>query len=155
MGLAKSIGLSNFDIPGIKDVMEIAEVPVSVNQVEFHPYLYQEELLNFCKEKGIVLTAYSPLARGEIAADRIITEVAEKHGKTPAQVSLRWLLQHGTVVIPKSSSESHLRENMDIFDWGLLKNDMEKIDKIEKQKRLINPFFMKVPFFGNLMDKLH
>jgi diketogulonate reductase-like aldo/keto reductase len=152
-GMARSIGISNFDIRRTQEAIDVSPVPVSVNQVEFHPYLYQSELLGFCKKHGIVLTAYCPVARGGVLDDHTLAGIAEKYGKTPAQVSLRWLVQHGTTVIPKSTNPKHLKENMDVFDWRLSKGDMEKIDSISIEKRLVNPILTKVPFFASIADK--
>jgi len=141
-GLARSIGISNFNIRRTGEAARASPVPIATNQVEFHPYLYQKELLEFCRKSKIVLTAYSPVARGGILSDAVLNEVAEKYGKTTAQVSLRWLVQHGLAVIPKSSSDAHLRENMDIFGWRLSPADMKKIDSLGAGKRLIDPGFV-------------
>ena len=139
-GKLRSIGVSNFDLSLLKEALEVEEVPICVNQVEFHPYLYQKELLEFCKKHDIVLVAYSPLARGRAIKDKTIRELAEKYGKNPAQISLRWILQKGAIPIPKASSEEHLRENIDIFDWKLSKKDEEKIDSMGIEKRIVDPF---------------
>jgi diketogulonate reductase-like aldo/keto reductase len=147
-GMVRSVGVSNFDVSRCKAAAGASTVPVSVNQVEFHPHLYQKDLLGFCREEGIVLTAYSPLARGDVLGDTVIGEIAGRHGKTPAQVSLRWLLQHGTVAIPKSGSETHLIENMGIFGWKLGPDDMKRIDEIGVFRRQVNPVFTGVPFFA-------
>ena len=108
----RSIGISNFNIGRVKEAKEKSEIPVSVNQVKYHPYLNQESLLEECRKNKIALTAYSPLARGKIANDKTLKDIAEKHNKTVSQISLRWLLQKNIIVIPKASSEKHLRENM-------------------------------------------
>jgi diketogulonate reductase-like aldo/keto reductase len=112
-----------------------------VNQVEYHPYLNQESLLEECKKNKIALTAYSPLARGDIINDKVLKSVAEKYDKTTSQIALRWLLQKNIIVIPKASSENHLKENLNIFDFELKKEDLEKINKINVRKRLVNPGF--------------
>jgi len=136
-GKVKSIGVSNFNISRLKQALKV-EVPISVNQVEFHPYLYQKELLEFCKKNDIVIIAYSPLARRRIFDDKTLKGLAEKYEKSVAQISLRWLFQKGIVVIPKASSEQHLIENMDIFDWKLSNEDVKKIDSIEIKYRIVN-----------------
>jgi 2,5-diketo-D-gluconate reductase B len=146
-GKIKSFGVSNFTIHHLKDILPITEslgLKISVNQVEFHPLLYQKELLEFCKEKNIVMTAYSPLARGMVYENDILREIGIKYNKTPGQISLRWLLQKNLVVIPKASSEKHLAENINVFDFKLKEEDIKKIDSISERKRLINP-----PFFGD------
>jgi diketogulonate reductase-like aldo/keto reductase len=135
-GKIKSVGVSNFSIELLQEAIGVG-IPISVNQVELHPHLYQKELLDYCKHKGIVVTAYSPLARGRLLNDEILRKMAEKYNKTTAQVSLKWLLQKGTVVIPKASSENHLKENMNIFEWQLDRSDIERIDNIGINKRVI------------------
>ena len=139
-GKIRGIGVSNFTVRHLKEALETG-VQISVNQVEFHPYLNQESLLAFCKENGIAVTAYSPLARGRILGDDIVKGLAEKHGKTPAQVSLRWLVQKGIICIPKASSEEHMMENLRVFGWELDRNDMKALDSLDRGERLINPGF--------------
>ena len=140
-GKVKQIGVSNFTINHLKKAMEVSEVPITVNQVEYHPYLNQEELLNFCKKNNIILTAYSPLARGEVFKDNLLKEIAEKYNKSAAQVTLRWLIQKGIVVIPKSKNEKKIKENKEIFDFKLKREDVDKINNIKIKKRLVNPAF--------------
>lgn len=152
-GMVRSIGISNFDIEWSQRAMDASRIPVSVNQVEFHPHLYQRDLLEFCKRSGIVLTAYSPLAQTKVLDDEVLKGIAESHGKTPAKVSLRWLVQHGMVVIPKSSSVEHLRENMDVFGWNLSKKEMGDIDAIRVFRRQVNPVLHKIPFFDTVAEK--
>jgi 2,5-diketo-D-gluconate reductase B len=137
-GKVKSVGVSNFTINHLKEALEVAKNPITVDQVEFHPYLYQKGLLEFCNKNGLVLTAYSPLGRGSIPRDETIRKIADKYNKTPAQVCLRWCLQKGVVVIPKSGSEEHLKENLDIFDWNISKEDMKRIDSLDKGESVIN-----------------
>ncbi|MFW5992137.1 MAG: aldo/keto reductase [Halanaerobiaceae bacterium] len=140
-GIAKNIGVSNFTIDLIKEAMEYYPELITVNQVEFHPFLYQKELLNFCREKNIVLTAYSPLARGKIFQNDVIVELAEKINKSPAQLVLKWLIDKEIVVIPKASSIEHIRDNMDLFDWEIPAEIVGKIDNINTVERLIDPPF--------------
>ncbi len=125
-----SFGVSNFDIKLLKKALEIEEIPICVNQVEFHPYFYQKELLEFCKKHNIILVAYSPLARGKINENKIIKEIAKKYGKTPAQISLRWIIQKGAIPIPKAGSKEHLKENIEVFNWEISKEDEIKIDNL-------------------------
>jgi len=139
-GKIKALGVSNFTIGHLKEAMQASSVPLAVNQVEFHPFLNQQELLDFCKKSGIVLTAYSPLARGRVNDDLTIQAIAEKHAKTPGQTALRWCFQKGLVAIPKASSEAHLRENLAIFDFELDKADMRALDALP-QHRIVNPAF--------------
>ena len=140
-GLIKSVGVSNFTVSHLKDAKEKSSVPISINQVEFHPYLYQKELLDFCKENNIVVTAYSPLGRGEVLEEDVIKEIASNKGKSSSQVVLRWLLQHDIIVIPKSSSYDHLKQNYEIFDFELDEEEMKKINGLNKNYRIINPSF--------------
>jgi len=104
--------------------------------VEFHPFLYQRELLEFCTAHHVAVVAYCPLARGRVLDNPIITGLGAKHGKSPAQITLRWLIQKGCIVIPKAGSEAHLRENMDIFAWELPPEDEAAIDDIQEECRL-------------------
>ena len=127
-----SFGVSNFDLNLLKKALEIEEIPICVNQVEFHPFFYQKDLLEFCKKHNIILVAYSPLARGRINENKIIKEIARKYEKTPAQISLRWIIQKGAIPIPKASTKEHLKENIDVFNWSISKEDELKIDNIKK-----------------------
>jgi diketogulonate reductase-like aldo/keto reductase len=143
-GKIKAFGVSNCTINHIKELILISkklDIPITVNQVEFHPLLYQKDLLEFCKENDIQLTAYSPLARGEIEKNKIIREIAFKYNKTPSQISLRWLIQKGLIVIPKASSEKHLKDNLNVFDFKLKQEDIDIIDNIKEQKRMVDPGF--------------
>jgi 2,5-diketo-D-gluconate reductase B len=125
-GKVKHIGVSNFN-PGLfKKAIETG--PVICNQLEFSPYKKQEENLAIARESGLMITAYSPLGEGKINRDTFLSEIGKKYERSPAQVALRWLLQHGNVsVIPKASGEKHLKENMNIFDFELSDEDMQKI----------------------------
>lgn len=140
-GKVKSAGVSNFTIKHIEDALTVSEIPIVCNQVEFHPYLYQMELLDFCKSKKIVLTAYSPLGRKKVLEDKTIVEISKKYGKTPAQICLNWVLQKGIVAIPKASGKQHLLENLGALSFELKKEDIQKIDSIKKTERLVNPWF--------------
>lgn len=141
LGKIRNAGVSNFQPHRLRRAVGIADIPIANNQVEMHPLLYQRELLELCHEHSIVVTAYCPLARGKVFDEPVIVRVAEKHGRSPAQVSLRWLLQKGCVVIPRSRKEEHLRENMEIYGWELDEEDMAAIDGIERHERLVNPSF--------------
>ncbi|MBH8600013.1 aldo/keto reductase [Thermoactinomyces sp. CICC 23799] len=134
-GLVKAIGVSNFQVHHLKDLLADAKVKPVVNQVEFHPYLTQKELLAYCNEENIQLEAWSPLMQGEVVRVDVIKELSEKYGKTPAQIVLRWDLQHGVVTIPKSVKEHRIRENADVFDFELSQEDMDKLDALNKNHR--------------------
>lgn len=136
-GKAKAIGVSNFTIKHLKEMENYANIMPAVNQVEFHPCLYQKELLSYCKEKNITLVAYSPLLHGEKMDTEPFTNISKRYNKTPAQVMLRWSLQHGVVIIPKSSKENHIKENIDIFDFEINASDMEVIDMCANEVRIM------------------
>ena len=129
-GMIKSIGVSNFSIRQLRETIRVEGHPITNNQVRFHPYDYDQALLEYCHKQDIVVTAYSPLGRARILYHTIIQDTAYKYGRTPAQICLRWALQKGTVVIPKTSSETRLKENMDIFDWDLSQDDMRHLNEL-------------------------
>ncbi|MGG2952647.1 aldo/keto reductase [Geobacillus stearothermophilus] len=135
-GYVRAIGVSNFQIHHLQDVLADCEIKPMVNQVEYHPRLTQKELLTFCRENGIQLEAWSPLMRGEILSEPTIVEIGKKYGKTPAQVVLRWDLQHGVVTIPKSVTPARIKENADIFDFSLTDEEMKQIDALNLNKRV-------------------
>ena len=138
-GLINNIGVSNFEVPHLEEALET--VDVYANQVEMHPLLPQEELREFCEENDVELVAYSPLARGEVFNIQEIQEVAEKHGVSEAQVSLAWVRQKGAVPIPKASSREHIEDNFESQDLELDDEDMEKIDSIRGEERMVDPDF--------------
>ena len=138
-GLINNIGVSNFEIPHLEKALET--VDVYANQVEMHPLLPQEELREFCEENDVELVAYSPLARGEVFNVQEIQEVAEKHGVSEAQVSLAWVRQKGAVPIPKASGREHIEDNFESQDLELDDEDMEKIDSIRGEERMVDPDF--------------
>ena len=125
-GSVKHVGVSNFPPPMVEEATEHATV--FCNQVEYHPYRAQDELLGQAKEMDYLLTAYSPVAKGRVANDKTLQEIGEAHGKTPAQVALRWLIQHEKVAaIPKAANEDHLRSNFEVFDFELSNEEMERV----------------------------
>jgi len=141
-GEIKAIGISNFTPEQVDKAMEIAPKHIIANQVEMHPLLQQEELLEKCREHDIKLVAYSPLARGKVFDIPKLNEIAEKHGVSEAQVSLAWLMQkEGVVVIPKATGEDHIRDNYNALDLELDEEDVEKIDSIEREERQVDPDF--------------
>ncbi len=131
-GKARSIGVSNFSADLVDQARQICRTPISVNQVMYHTHQNQEELRRHCAERGVVMTAYCPLAKGEFLDDPVLREVAAYHGKTSAQVTLKWLVQKGVIAIPKASSEAHLRANIELFDWELRAEEMQRIDALCK-----------------------
>lgn len=132
-GRTKSIGVSNYSIGNLEEALA-SDVAPAVNQIEFHPYIYEERrpVLEFCKKHGIVVEAYSPLSRG-LGLDNItVNDVAERIGRTPAQVVLRWAIQHGTVPIPKSAHPERIKENFQVFDFELSNEDMKILDDLSR-----------------------
>lgn len=136
-GRVKSIGVSNFQVHHLQDLLGDAEIKPVINQIEFHPYLTQQKVREFCKENEIQVEAWSPLMAGNgLLENEILKEIAEKYNKTVAQVVLRWDLQSQVVTIPKSTNESRLIENIDIFDFNLSNEDVAKIDSLNKDLRV-------------------
>jgi len=137
-GKAKSIGVSNYNPHHLDDLLKNAEIVPAVNQIECYPYLTQDAVISYCKEKGIYPQAWGPLGAGksDVLVNPVITEIANNHGKTPAQVILRWDFQRGVIVIPKSVHENRLKENMDIFGFQLSDEEVKQITALNKNKRL-------------------
>ncbi|MGC9399529.1 MAG: aldo/keto reductase [Anaerolineae bacterium] len=131
-GRARAIGVSNYTIRHLEDLLKTANVAPTVNQVEFHPWLYQKELLEYCNAHDIVLEAYSPLTKGHRLNDPRLREIADKYNKSPAQILIRWVLQHDMVVIPKSSNPDHIRANAEVFDFEISEEDMYRIDAFDE-----------------------
>jgi 2,5-diketo-D-gluconate reductase A len=127
----RAIGVSNFHEPAVRRLFEETTIRPAVNQIELHPALPQDELRAFNAENDIVTQAWSPLAQGELLNQPALRALADKHGKTPAQVVIRWHLQLGNVVIPKSKTPSRIRENIDVFDFQLDNDDMAAIADLE------------------------
>ncbi|MFA5004283.1 MAG: aldo/keto reductase [Candidatus Saccharimonadales bacterium] len=134
-GKAKAIGVSNYTIEHLEELLRENEVVPAVNQVELHVFLQQPELLDYCNQHGIVVEAYSPLAHGVDMDDETLQSLAEKHNKTAAQIMLRWCIQKSLVVLPKSVHADRIRQNFGLFDFGLDDTDMQKISGLEKGLR--------------------
>ena len=135
-GRAKAIGVSNFLIHHLEDILRDSQIIPSVNQVEFHPFLVQSELLTFCQKHKIQVEAWSPLMQGQIVNEQAVQKLAEKYQKTPAQIVLRWDLQHEVVTIPKSTHSNRITENAQIFDFELSQEDMDILDSLDEGKRV-------------------
>ncbi|MDG4657824.1 aldo/keto reductase [Ectobacillus antri] len=135
-GRVKAIGVSNFQIHHLQDIMKDAEIKPMVNQVEYHPRLTQKELQTFCQEHGIQLEAWSPLMQGQLLDNETLQSIANKHNKSIAQIILRWDLQNGVVTIPKSTKEQRIVENASIFDFELSKDEMKQIDSLNENHRI-------------------
>lgn len=135
-GKAKAIGVSNFTVRHLEEMKQYATVLPAVNQVEFHPYLFQKDLLDYCNKNGIVLEAYRPLTNGKRIDNEIITGIAKKYGKTNAQVLIRWSIMHGCLPLPKSVHKERIEENINVFDFELSQDDMNAIDSLNENFRL-------------------
>ncbi|NFS83897.1 aldo/keto reductase [Clostridium botulinum] len=131
----RAIGVSNFTVNHLKDLINYAEIIPMVNQVEFHPKLVQKDLIKFCNDNNIQLEAWSPLMRGKIFEIEVLKEIAEKYKKTVSQIVLRWDIQMGVVTIPKSTTPFRIKENAEIFDFELTEEDMKKIIKLDENIR--------------------
>lgn len=134
-GQAKSIGVSNYMIRHLEEMPGYAKVMPVVNQVELHVFLQQPELVKYCQEHDIVVEAYSPLAHGTLMDNEVVAEAAKKHGKTYAQIMLRWLIELNLVILPKSVTPGRLRENIDVFDFQLDKEDLAALAKQDQNLR--------------------
>lgn len=152
-GLVKSIGVANFTVPMIIDLLAYAKIRPVMNQVEIHPYHAQPELVEYCQKQQIQVTAYSPLGSfvdlpAKPMNDGVVIDIAANHQKTPAQILLRWSLQRGLIAIPKSANSAHMEENIQVFDFELSAEEMDKINKINKDQRFIEPSgWWGVPYF--------
>ena len=135
-GKVKAIGVSNFQIHHLKDLMANSTEKPVVNQVELHPRLIQDEIRTYCKEMDIAVEAWSPLARGILMDDPTLLSIGEKHGKSVAQVILRWQLQNDVIIIPKSSKSARLKENADLFDFALSTEEMTRISQLNQNERV-------------------
>jgi diketogulonate reductase-like aldo/keto reductase len=138
-GKTRSIGVSNFTIGHLEHALAVSDAPIVTNQVEFHPRLYQKELLDYCAERDIVITAYRPILHGEAADEPVLRDIAGKHDATPVQVCLRWLLQHGAAAIPRSGSPEHIEDNWRCLGLDLDEDDMRRIDGLNRDERYLDP----------------
>ncbi len=135
--LVRGWGVCNFTASHLTGLTPLGRP--ATNQVELHPYLVQDELDRACWKRGIPITAYSPLGRGRLADDEVLGEIGGSHGKTAAQVALRWSIQRGRIVIPKASSRPHLVENLDVFDFELGDDELDRIDGLDRGVRFVDP----------------
>lgn len=140
-GLTRHIGVANFNIALLEEAMRLCPEPLVTLQAEYHPYLDQSKVLAYCRSKGLVFTAYCPLARGRLFNDPLLREIAEKKGRTIAQIALRWLMQQGNIAaIPRSSNPKHIAESLDVFDFELTADEMQRIFALKRPDgRIANP----------------
>lgn len=157
LGLVKAIGVSNFTAPMLIDLLTYAKIVPAVNQIELHPYLQQNKLIEFCRVHGITITAYSPLGsqvemnngKPALLEDAVVKGIVDNYHKTPAQILLRFAIERQTVVIPKSTSSEHLKENAEIFDFTLTQDDLSQLAQLERGLRYVDPYeWWKIPYFG-------
>ncbi|XP_011022105.1 PREDICTED: non-functional NADPH-dependent codeinone reductase 2-like isoform X2 [Populus euphratica] len=149
LGLAKSIGVSNFSCKKLEDLLATAKIPPAVNQVEISPLWQQKKIREFCKEKGIHVTAYSPLgAKGmswgtnNVMECQVLKEIAAARGKSMAQICLRWVHEQGVSVLVRSFNKERMKQNLDIFDWKLSQEDLKRISQIPQQRAAVVPQFV-------------
>src|SRR3989344_682024 len=137
-GRIKALGVANFTIRRLEEALK-TEIEITNNQVEFHPTLNQKELKEFCVQEGITMTAYSPLGRGAELKNPAVLEIAQKRGRSPAQVLINWLLGQNIAAIPRSKDPGHIEDNFKAVEWGLNEEDMAKLGKIGGKERVANP----------------
>lgn len=133
-GKVRNIGVSNFSAYQLSAAQHISDIPIAVNQIEFHPWFQRPELVEYCQETDVIVEAAAPLARTEVFDDETVQELAEKYNRTPAQVVLRWAVENDIVVLPKSSSTDHIRENIELFDWELAEADHHRLTDINRSE---------------------
>jgi 2,5-diketo-D-gluconate reductase A len=131
-GRARSIGVSNFQVAHLERLANETDTVPSVNQIEVHPYFVNDEVRQYCIEHGIAVEAWSPIAQGQVLDDPVVTQIAEASGKTPAQVVLRWHIQRGDIVFPKSVTPKRIEENFALFDFELSEHDVEALTALDK-----------------------
>jgi 2,5-diketo-D-gluconate reductase A len=132
-GLTREVGVSNYSIDQIDAVTDASGEQPAVNQIEWSPFGHSQEMLDYCRERRIVIQSYSPLTRGERLDDPTLAEIAGRHGKTPAQVLIRWNIQLGANPVPKASTREHLAENIDVFDFELGDEEMERLSGLNER----------------------
>lgn len=138
-GLCRAIGVSNYTVRHLEEMRAHSDVVPAVNQVEFHPFVYDPELAGYCERRRIVLEQWAPLTRGRRFDDPSVRAIAEAHGRTPAQILLRWGIQHGFVVLPKSVHRERIEENARIFDFSLAPEEMRRLDALRGGVSPMNP----------------
>jgi diketogulonate reductase-like aldo/keto reductase len=131
-GLVRSIGVSNFMTWHLEELLNNSDIVPTVNQIEYNPYLYKKDVLDMCREKGILLEAYSPLTKARKLDDPPLIKIANKYNKTPAQILIRWVLQQEVVVIPKSTNQQRIHENIDVYDFEISIEDMQTLNALDE-----------------------
>jgi len=131
-GLVRNVGVSNFDTYQLSAALHVSPVDIAVNQIEFHPWLQRPELVELCRENDVTVEAAAPLGRTEIFQDEVLQEIGEKYDRSVAQIALKWAVDRGVTVLPKSTSPDHVRANLDLFDWSIDEADLARIDDIDR-----------------------
>ncbi len=158
-GLVKAIGVANFTCPMLVDLLTYTKIKPAMNQIELHPYNQQTKLIDFCHYQNIAVTAYSPLGSPGNTKTRVgqpilledakVIEIAKNYKKSPAQILIRWAIQRGTVVIPKSVTPENIKNNFEVFDFELSKDEMEALSGLDRGHRFVDPWeWWKVPYFN-------
>ena len=140
-GLAKNIGISNFTVELIHEAVKLSSEPLYTNQVEYHPYINQDKVLTACRQYGISVTCHVPLARGKVLTDPVISKIGKFHNKSPAQITLRWLIQQENIIaVPRGLSKQEIIENINVYDFTLSNKEMDEISSLRKKNlRLVDP----------------
>jgi len=133
-GLIRNVGVSNFSAYQLSCAQHVSAVPIAVNQIEFHPLFQRPQLVEYCQETDVAVEAAAPLARTEVFDDEVVRDLADEYGKTPAQIALRWAVEKDVVVLPKSSSPEHVRQNIELFDWELDAADRRRLDEADRDE---------------------
>lgn len=146
-GQAKAIGVCNFNVERMSDLLDHAKITPAINQIEFNPKIHQPAIVNFCQQHGIQMEAWSPLGNGRLLHEPIIEKIAHSHQKKPAQIELRWAIQHDLIVIPKTTHPDRMKENADIFDFDLSPEECIQIDSLDTEEHAI--WYDKFKWSGN------
>ncbi|RKD95135.1 aldo/keto reductase [Halopiger aswanensis] len=133
-GLVRNVGVSNFSAYQLSAAQHVSDVPIAVNQIEFHPWLQRPDLVDYCRETDTVIEAAAPLGRTDVFGDEVVQELAEAYDKSPAQIVLRWALDRDVVALPRSTSPEHIAENFDLFDWELSDDDRRRLDERDRNQ---------------------
>ncbi|WP_135819587.1 aldo/keto reductase [Halostella litorea] len=133
-GKVRNVGVSNFSAYQLSCAQHVSDVPIAVNQIEYHPWFQRPDLVEYCRETDTVIEAAAPLARTEIFESDVVADLADSYGKSPAQVVLRWAVENDVVPLPKSSTPEHVRENVELFDWELDDADRQRLDEADRDR---------------------
>ena len=148
-GKVGGIGVSNFSVDQLKKAVNVSDAPILTNQIEYHPYWDNSDIVRFCQDNDIMVTAYSPLAEGRVANDEVLSEIGSRYGKSPAQVAIKWLIQQENVItIPKTVTPAYIDGNIDVFDFKLSDYEMERISDLEA------PFWYRTNREGGEVHKI-